>query len=146
MTPSWMSLLWFVLIVALIPAALWLFKRSGMAGAMARSQALGLRQVGTLGLGPQQRIVAVELGEGEARRWLLLGVTPQQVNTLHVLDQWPGTSAGPSSGQPPKGGMGGPRGPGDREGGFGAELAQRLRASLGAPPSTPSGKPPADRT
>lgn len=136
MTPSWMSLLWFALIVALIPAALWLFKRSGMAGAMARSQALALRQVGTLGLGPQQRIVAVEVGEGGARRWLLLGVTPQQINTLHVLDEWPGTSAG----RPSPGGMGG------TEGGFGSELAQRLRASLGAPQSTPSGKPSADRT
>ncbi|ACB33296.1 flagellar biosynthesis protein FliO [Leptothrix cholodnii SP-6] len=140
MTPSWMSLLWFALIVALIPAALWLFKRSGMAGAMTRSQALALRQVGSLGLGPQQRIVAVEVGEGEARRWLLLGVTPQQINALHVLDQWPGTSGEPSAGQSAKGGSGG------RDGGFGAELAQRLRAGLGAPVSTPSGKPTADRT
>jgi flagellar protein FliO/FliZ len=101
MTASWMSLLWFALIVALIPVALWLLKRSGVAGAMARSQALSLRQVGTLGLGPQQRIVAIEVGEGEARRWLLLGVTPQQINALHVLDQWPGAVPSIPAGKPP---------------------------------------------
>jgi flagellar protein FliO/FliZ len=140
MTPSWMSLLWFALIVTLIPAALWLLKRSGMAGAMARSQTLGMRQVGSLGLGPQQRIVAIEVGEGEARRWLVLGVTPQQINALHVLDQWPGASAdaSASAGKPPSGWP-------VSQGGFGAELAQRLRASLGATDSAPSGTRPTDK-
>jgi flagellar protein FliO/FliZ len=128
MTASWMSLAWFALIVALIPAALWLTKRSGLAGgASGRVAALGLRQVGGLSLGPQQRIVAVEVGEGASRRCLLLGVTAQQINTLHVLDDaW--LQGANTLGQGP---VDAPIGRALNEG-FGAELARRLRAGLGA--------------
>jgi flagellar protein FliO/FliZ len=75
-------LLWFVLIVALIPAALWLLKRSPIGGA---AQGQGLRWVGTLPLSSTQRVVTVEVGRGEERRWLVLGVTPQSISLLHAM-------------------------------------------------------------
>jgi len=36
-------------------------------------------------VGPQQRVVTVEVGPEGARTWLVLGVTAQQVSCLHVL-------------------------------------------------------------
>ena len=75
-------LLWFVLVVAAIPAALWLLKRSPVGGAL---QGQGLRLVGMLPLSGTQRIVTVEVGQGEDRRWLVLGVTPTAITALHTL-------------------------------------------------------------
>lgn len=79
---SWMSLVWFAVVLALVPAGLWLLKRSGMAGSGGRPTGLHPRLVGSLAVGPQQRVVTIEVGEGSAKRWLVLGVTPQQVSTL----------------------------------------------------------------
>ena len=79
------GLLWFVVIVATIPLALWLLKRSGYGQARAGGAHAPARAIATLALGPQQRIVTVEVGTGEEKRWLVLGVTPQAINTLHTL-------------------------------------------------------------
>ncbi|MCH8178400.1 MAG: flagellar biosynthetic protein FliO [Proteobacteria bacterium] len=87
MAASGMSVVWFVLIVALIPLSLWVLKRSGLAtGAVAgaRAQAL-IKPVGQYNLGPGQRLVTVEVGQGEDRTWLVLGVTGQHIQTLHTL-------------------------------------------------------------
>ena len=43
------------------------------------------RLVSTLPLGPQQRVVTVEVGPADARVWLVLGVTPQSIQCLHTL-------------------------------------------------------------
>lgn len=79
--PSWLPALWFLIVIALIPLALWLLKRSPL-------QALqqgGARVVGATHLGPGQRLVTVEVGEGEERRWLLLGVSNQGISKLHEM-------------------------------------------------------------
>jgi flagellar protein FliO/FliZ len=76
------SLLWFIAILALIPAALWLLKRGCAGGGAARGL---LRTVAVLPLSPSQRLVTVEVGHGESRRWLVLGVTGQQIATLHEM-------------------------------------------------------------
>ncbi len=76
------SLLWFIAILALIPAALWLLKRTPAGGAAMQG---AMRTVAVLPLSPSQRIVTVEVGRGEARRWLVLGVTGQQITTLHEM-------------------------------------------------------------
>ncbi|ABM93536.1 FliO/MopB family protein [Methylibium petroleiphilum] len=78
------GLLWFVVIVAAIPLALWLLKRTPYGAAMSQANAL-TRTVGSMALGPHQRIVTVEVGQGEERRWLVLGVTPQSITALHTL-------------------------------------------------------------
>ena len=81
---SWLSsLLWFVAIVAAIPLALWLLKRTPMGGATS----LGVtRVIAALPLSTSQRVVTVEVGQGEARRWLVLGVTPGSITTLHTME------------------------------------------------------------
>ena len=43
------------------------------------------RLVGALAVGPQQRVVTVEVGPPGARTWLVLGVTAQSVNLLHSM-------------------------------------------------------------
>jgi flagellar protein FliO/FliZ len=92
MNLSWTPLLWFGLVVALVPMALWLLKRTPL-GAGASSGAM--RSVATLPLSASQRIVTVEVGSGAARRWLVLGVSPQNITTLHTME--PQTEAMPAS-------------------------------------------------
>jgi flagellar protein FliO/FliZ len=77
-----MSLLWFGVILAAIPLALWLLKRTPAGGSTAQGL---MRTVAVLPLSPSQRIVTVEVGRGDARRWLVLGVTGQQIHTLHEM-------------------------------------------------------------
>lgn len=74
--------LWFLAIVALIPVALWLLKRTPMGGAAAAGV---LRVVAQLPMAPNQRLLVVEVGQGEDRRWLVLGATAQAITTLHTL-------------------------------------------------------------
>ena len=75
-------ILWFIAIVAMIPLALWLLKRTPLGGAAATGV---MRTVAVLPLSHNQRLITVEVGQGEERRWLVLGVTPQQINCLHSM-------------------------------------------------------------
>jgi flagellar protein FliO/FliZ len=76
------SLLWFIAIIAMIPCALWLLKRTPMGGATGHGV---MRSVAALPLSASQRIVTVEVGQGDERRWLVLGVTAQSITTLHTM-------------------------------------------------------------
>jgi flagellar protein FliO/FliZ len=76
------SLLWFIAIIAMIPLALWLLKRTPMGGGGTHGV---MRSVAVLPISPSQRILTVEVGQGDERRWLVLGVTPQSITTLHTL-------------------------------------------------------------
>ena len=42
------------------------------------------RLVSALSLGPNQKVVTVEVGPANARVWLVLGVTPQAIACLHT--------------------------------------------------------------
>ncbi len=84
MTPGFGSLLWFVAIVALIPVALWVFKRSPM-GVQLAGRPGAPRPVAVLPLSAQHKLVTVEVGQGDDRLWLVLGVSPQGVRTLHTM-------------------------------------------------------------
>jgi flagellar protein FliO/FliZ len=82
------SALWFIAVLALIPLALWLLKRTPLgagAGAFGGGTSGLLRFVAALPLSPSQRIVTVEVGSGDERRWLVLGVTAQSITTLHSM-------------------------------------------------------------
>ena len=81
-TNAMTSLLWFIAILVMIPVALWLLKRTPLGGA---GNSELLRCVAALPLAANQRIVTIEVGEGEARRWLVLGVTAQSITTLHTM-------------------------------------------------------------
>ena len=76
------SLLWFIGILALIPASLWFLKRTPLGGG---GGAGVMRSIAALPLSTSQRIVTVEVGTGDERRWLVLGVTPQSITTLHTM-------------------------------------------------------------
>lgn len=78
------SLLWFLAIIAMIPVALWLLKRSPMVGGSAGKPGTP-RHVAVLPLSAQQKLVTVEVGHGEDRLWLVLGVSPQGIRTLHTM-------------------------------------------------------------
>ena len=73
----------FVAILALIPAALWLLKRTPLGGSL--GGCAPMRLVGALPLAPNQRLVTVEVGQGDDRRWLVLGVSPAGISTLHQM-------------------------------------------------------------
>jgi len=82
-TPLLGPLLTFIAILALIPVALWLLKRSPL-GAGTQGPA-GMRVISALPLAPNQRLLTVEVGQGADRCWLVLGVTPAGIRTLHTL-------------------------------------------------------------
>ena len=78
-----LTVLWFVVIVAMAALPWWIKRwqqRSGGATGAAQSRVLS-----AVAVGPQQRVVTIEVGHGNERAVLVLGVTAQQVNCLHVL-------------------------------------------------------------
>ena len=86
-TTGWLSsLLWFLAIIAVIPLALWLLKRTSMGGTASNKL---MRVVAVLPLSASQRVVTVEVGQGDARRWLVLGVTPNSITSLHSMEPQP---------------------------------------------------------
>ena len=76
------SLLWFIAILALIPATLWFLKRTPLGGGGGGGL---MKSVATLPLSASQRVVTIEVGSGDERRWLVLGVTPSSITTLHTM-------------------------------------------------------------
>jgi flagellar protein FliO/FliZ len=82
MNTSLLPFLWFLAILCLIPLVLWLLKRTPLGGSSASGV---MRLVAQLAVAPNQRLLTVEVGQGEDKRWLVLGVTGQQITTLHVM-------------------------------------------------------------
>ncbi|RYY72182.1 MAG: flagellar biosynthesis protein FliO [Comamonadaceae bacterium] len=78
------SLITVVLFIGLMAAAPFLLRRLQQR----RSLALGAAGpactlVSALAVGPQQRIVTLEVGPPDARSWLVVGVTAQSISMLH---------------------------------------------------------------
>ena len=92
------ALLWFAAIVVMIPLALWLLKRSPLGGSS--SGAVSMRSVSSLPLSNTHRLLTVEVGQGDQRRWLVLGVTPHNINLLHTMEPPPEPATAPSNGGP----------------------------------------------
>lgn len=75
-----------VLFVAGMAALPWLVRRIQQrqaGGGVAPGAAA--RVLSAVAVGPQQRVVTVEVGPEHARTMLVLGVTAQQISCLHVL-------------------------------------------------------------
>lgn len=90
----WPTLILVVLFVAAMACLPWLVRRlqqknllpRGMG--MARGAApLASHVLSSLAIGPQQRVVTVQVGEGDEAVRLVLGVTAQQIQCLHVLQE-----------------------------------------------------------
>ncbi len=81
------SLLWFLAVIAMIPLALWLLKRTpGIAGSGRPGTP---RRVAVLPLSAQHKLVTVEVGQGAEKLWLVLGVSPRGIRTLHAMAAQP---------------------------------------------------------
>ncbi|WP_200843976.1 flagellar biosynthetic protein FliO [Pantoea sp. 18069] len=78
-----LAVLAFVAVVAALP---WLVRRMQQRQAMARGGDVSTRVLSAVAVGAHQRVVTVEVGEGAHKTRLVLGVTAQQINCLHVLD------------------------------------------------------------
>ena len=73
----------FVVLLAMLPLAVkWIQRRAG-AGAAGTTSAS--RLVSALAVGPQQRVVTVEVGPEGARTWLVLGVSGHNITCLHTM-------------------------------------------------------------
>ncbi|AVS75884.1 FliO/MopB family protein [Paracidovorax cattleyae] len=74
----------FIAAVALLP---WLIRRlqQRQAGAAGSGPGAAAKVLSAVPVGPQQRVVTVEVGPEHQRVWLVLGVTAQQVQCLHVI-------------------------------------------------------------
>ena len=83
MTQTLVVVVLFVGAMACLP---WLVKRlqqrHGVGAAVAGTAS---RVLSTVAVGPQQRVVTVEVGPEHARTWLVLGVTGQTMTCLHVM-------------------------------------------------------------
>lgn len=66
------------LIVGLLIGAAWLARK--VTGGKGFGQG-GMRVIGGVALGPRERIVLLEVGE----EWLVIGIVPGQIRTLHRL-------------------------------------------------------------
>lgn len=87
------SLAAFVAVILMIPAALWLVKRSqalrpGGNGAMS--------VVAGLPVGPRERIAVIRVAD----RHLVVGITGQSMTLLATLDDWPADATPPAPGSP----------------------------------------------
>lgn len=80
------TLLVVVLFIAAMAALPWLVKRVQQRhGALAAASGITSKVLSAVAVGPQQRVVTVEVGAPGARTVLVLGVTVQQIQCLHVL-------------------------------------------------------------
>jgi flagellar protein FliO/FliZ len=89
MTQTIVSVVVFLALLAIVPLAIrWFQKRSLSATSSSSSVS---KIVSALAVGPQQRVVTVEVGPQGSRTQLVLGVTTHSVTCLHsfALDESP---------------------------------------------------------
>ncbi len=77
------SVLWFCAIVALIPVTLWFLKRTPLGGGGAAGRDEDRRR--RCRSRPRSGSSRSRSASGDERRWLVLGVTPQAITTLHTM-------------------------------------------------------------
>jgi flagellar protein FliO/FliZ len=88
MTQTLISVAVFLVLLALLPLGIRWLQRRSPGGATASGTA---RIVSAIAVGPQQRVVTVEVGPEDGRTWLVLGVTAQHITCLHAAAAAPAT-------------------------------------------------------
>ena len=87
--------------IAAMAALPWLLRRWQQRQQAVRSAAGGVvtQVLSSVVVGPNQRVVTVEVGQGSQATRLVLGITPQAITCLHVLGQSgaPTVAAAPAS-------------------------------------------------
>lgn len=92
MTQSLLTIVIFVALILMLPFfAKWFQQRKGVI--KGSSPGLTSKVVSAMAVGPQQRVLTVEVGPENARTWLVLGVTGQTITCLHTLPALPMMSA-----------------------------------------------------
>jgi flagellar protein FliO/FliZ len=82
MAQGWLSVVLLVVLLAMLPIGLkWVQRR---VGGTRETQSATTKIVSAVAVGPHQRVVTIETGPQEARVWLTLGVTNQQITCLHT--------------------------------------------------------------
>lgn len=82
---AWPALVLLALMVGIAWSLKWARGRlPGLAGVPGQQGPL-LKVLGSVSLGPQQRVLTLQVGEGEHATCLVLGVAPGSVNRLHEL-------------------------------------------------------------
>lgn len=82
MTQTIVSVVLFLIILALLPLAIRWYQQRAPGHV---SPAAASRIISTVAVGPQQRVVTLEVGPEGARTWLVLGVTAQNISCLHNI-------------------------------------------------------------
>jgi flagellar protein FliO/FliZ len=80
MSQSLWPVLLFIVLLALVPLGVKWMRRQKLGGL---ASAVESKIVSAVAVGPQQRVVSVEVGPRDARVMLTLGVTAQSINVLH---------------------------------------------------------------
>lgn len=93
MTQTLVVVVLFVGAMAMLPWMVRRLQQHRVAGGP--SGVIASRVLSAVAVGPQQRVVTVEVGPEHARTFLVLGVTAHQINCLHVL---PAFAAHPPNG------------------------------------------------
>jgi flagellar protein FliO/FliZ len=94
MTDALLTVVFFVVLLALLPWGVrWVQRRGQLPGAAGPA----LRVGSAVAVGPQQRVVTVEVGPVGQRTWLVLGVTAHQVQCLHRYEEPGGLGEATSS-------------------------------------------------
>lgn len=83
MVQTLLLILFFVAAILLLPWAMrrWQAQRALGQGA----HGVNTKVVSAVAIGPQQRVMIIEVGPEDARTWLVLGVTAQQIQCLHAF-------------------------------------------------------------
>lgn len=83
MTSSLVTLVVFLLLLALLPIVIQRVRQRSVAGQLASASAMKI--VSAMAVGPHQKVLTVEVGPQGARTWLVLGVSAQAVTCLHCM-------------------------------------------------------------
>ena len=90
MTQSLVLIGLFLALLACVPLIIQRLKK--VYGITATGPLANTRVVSSVALGPHQRVVTVEVGPESERVWLVLGVSPQNIQCLHTLPAGVATS------------------------------------------------------
>ena len=71
-------------LLVLLPWGITWLRRKGWQGTASRGQVLKL--VGAVAVGPQQKVVTIEVTHGDRCQWLVLGVTPHAITRLDAVE------------------------------------------------------------
>lgn len=83
-----------VVVLAVMAAVAWLFKRMGLANSLGGNAVA--KVVGGVSVGTRERVMVVEVGD----QWIVVGVAPGRVNALATLPRQEGVAAQPASAGP----------------------------------------------